>query len=116
MLRSGYERAVAASLIERGIAYKYESVTIPYVTNHKYTPDFILTNGVMVEAKGYFTAKDRTKLIIVRRLHPHADIRLLFQRPQNKLKSGSNTTYAEWCDRRDFIWAEGPHIPKEWTK
>ena len=115
-MRSEYERAVAASMRRNRIAFLYESTTFKYTTPHRYTPDFILPNGVMVEAKGYFSPKDRTKLLAVRLQNPHADIRLLFQRPFNKLKSDSKTTYAGWCDRNDFRWAEGPHIPKEWTK
>lgn len=82
---------------------------------HKYTPDFELPNGILIETKGRFTAEDRTKHLNVKRCNPHYDIRFVFQRSKSPLYKGSKTTYAEWCDRHGFKWADKV-IPQAWIE
>ena len=114
--RSAFEDAIALDLDNRGIKYGYESKLFRYFTEHGYRPDFVFTGAkLVVEAKGYFTPSDRSKLIAVRPVILDAGwrIALLFQRATNKLHRLSPTTYAEWCDRHGFEWAEGT-IPDSW--
>lgn len=134
--RSGFEKGLASSLDSRGIKYSYEDLQLPYVrkqkvptkvreihglpsdfstmTYHKYTPDFLLENGIVVEAKGRFKSSDRTKMLAVCARNPHLDIRMVFQRDQ-RLYPGSTTTYSEWCDLKGIKYSVGK-IPSAWAE
>ena len=81
----------------------------------KYTPDFILENGIIIETKGRFTAADRFKHWCVKEQHPEYDIRFVFSNPQAKLSKGAKSTYADWCDKHGFLYAK-EKIPMEWIK
>lgn len=114
--RSGFERSIAADLRRRRVKFKYESLTLPYTLEKNYTPDFVLPNGVIVEAKGVLTPADRTKMKAVKAQHPDLDIRLLFMDAGKKLSKKAKMTYAGWAEANGFVWAEGSKIPKEWLK
>ena len=60
--RSKLEERIADLLKELGVSYEYETHKISYEILHIYTPDFILPNGIILEAKGYWDAADRRKL------------------------------------------------------
>ena len=79
----------------------------------KYTPDFTLPNGIIVETKGRFTTYDRKKHLLIQKQHPDLDIRFVFSNPNSKLYKGSKSTYASWCEKNNFIYAK-KLIPKEW--
>jgi hypothetical protein len=114
--RSGLEDVIAADLKARGVPVEYESVKITYTVHEDrtYTPDFPLPNGIYVETKGYFAPEDRKKHLLIRKSRPELDIRFVFQNAKNKIRAGSKTTYADWCRKNGFHWAEG-RIPEEWT-
>ena len=116
--RSDYELQIAKALAEAGVSYDYEMYKLEYVPKPKqYLPDFYLPKqDIYIEAKGYFSPTDRTKMRLVIDQNPDADIRMLFLRGNNKLNRTSKTTYGSWCDRYGIQWAEGIHIPKEWLK
>ncbi len=40
---------------------------------------------------------------------------MVFQNPNGKIRKGSKTTYANFCDKHEILWAE-KQIPKEWLK
>ena len=44
-----------------------------------YKPDFILNNGIIVEAKGWFKPTDRVKHLLVQEQYPDLDIRFYFK-------------------------------------
>jgi hypothetical protein len=112
--RSKFEAAVALSLTKRGLSFSYEGRALPYKIEAIYTPDFILPNGVIVEAKGYFSPEDRRKMVAVRDSHPHLDIRILFQNADVKLsRAPRSLTLWQWAERNRFIWAEG-NVPTTW--
>ena len=114
--RSGLEQDNAAWLDELGVGYEYETKRIRYKPKTKvYTPDFELPNGVIVETKGRFISTDRAKHLLIKEQHPELDIRFVFSNANNRLSKRSKSTYADWCDKHGFIWAE-QRIPKEWTK
>lgn len=114
--RSGLELRVSENLKGRGIKYTYESVRIDYVkpeTHHYYTPDFVLQNGIIIESKGRLLKVDRDKHLLIKQQHPTLDIRFLFQCANNKIRKGSKTTYAMWCEKNDIKWCEKV-IPESW--
>ena len=113
--RSGLEERVSKELEESGVKYEYETQKIKYRVeeDRTYTPDFILTNGIIVETKGRFTTADRKKHLLIQKQHPKLDIRFVFQNSRAKLYKGSKTTYAQWCDKWGFMYAD-KSIPEEW--
>ena len=113
--RSGLEERVSKELEEAGVKYEYETQKIKYRVeeDRTYTPDFILTNGIIVETKGRFTTADRKKHLLIQKQHPKLDIRFVFQNSRAKLYKGSKTTYAQWCDKWGFMYAD-KSIPEEW--
>ena len=114
MFRSGLEEQIADLFVELGVDYEYESTKIPYQIAHNYTPDFLLPNGVFLEAKGYFDADDRRKIKAVKQQHPEIDLRMVFQQPFNTISKKSKTTYARWCEKNEIPWASYGSIPGEW--
>jgi len=116
--RSGLEDKISKQLTEAGVAYEYETTKIQYVVPesvHKYTPDFVLPNGVIVETKGRFTLPDRKKHLLIQKQRPDLDIRFVFSNSKTKISKGSKTSYADWCNKNDFIYAD-KEIPEEWLR
>ena len=114
--RSGLEEDLDASLKKVGVDGQYEQHKIKYIkpeTQHTYTPDFKLPNGIFIETKGRFVTEDRKKHILIKSQHPELDIRFVFQNSKNKLRKGSKTTYADWCNKYGFLYAD-KDIPAEW--
>ena len=111
--RSGFEKKIASQLKRHGLNYKYESLVIEYQRMSTYTPDFILPNGIIIETKGRWVTEDRTKHLLIREQHPDLDIRLLFMNAHNKIRKGSKTTYAMWCEKKGIRYAH-KQIPKTW--
>jgi hypothetical protein len=115
--RSGLEDVISKDLKDRGVDFGYETVKINWklVENKTYTPDFILPNGVIIESKGRFVPDDRKKHLKVREQNPDLDIRFVFSNSRNKIRKGSKTTYAMWCEKNNFLYAD-KRIPDEWIK
>jgi hypothetical protein len=118
--RSGYERKLWKFLQSNDVDFSYESVSIPYkvpVKNRRYTPDFILFNGIYVEAKGKLDAKAREKMQLVVEQHPDLDIRILLMR-DNKISKQSKTRYSDWCRKVGIKYHVSEHgeIPPEWME
>ena len=83
--RSRLEERLARWLEVNGQPFEYETLKLDYTIKAVYTPDFILPNGVILEAKGYFKPEDRRKMLAVKKQHPDLDIRLVFQQPHKEL-------------------------------
>jgi len=116
--RSGLEEKVAKQLEASGVKVEYETTKIKYVVPeslHTYTPDFILPNGIIVETKGRFVAADRKKHLLIQKQHPDKDIRFVFQNSKNKISKASKTSYADWCNKNGFIYAD-KEIPDKWLR
>ena len=111
--RSGFEAKLAHQLKRGGVSFQYETLQLEYTKTATYTPDFILPNGIIIEAKGVWTVEDRKKHLLVREQHPHLDIRLVFMNASNKIRKGSDTTYAKWCEKKNILYANKT-IPKSW--
>ena len=117
--RSGLEDALSKQIADAGHEVLYETEKILYLvpsSNHKYTPDFKLPKKggfFYIESKGRFELSDRKKHEFIREQHPDIDLRFVFSNARSKLYKGSKTTYADWCDKHGFVWANKT-IPKEW--
>ena len=114
--RSGLEEQVANQLTELGVPFEYESVKLSYIKPSRsavYTPDFILPNAIIVETKGRFLVEDRMKHLILKDQHPKLDIRFVFSNSKTKISKNSKTSYADWCTKHGFTYAD-KRIPKEW--
>lgn len=114
--RSKFEEKIYNNAKRDGLVLQFESLKLPYLIPGNYLPDFVLSNGVIVEAKGYFDARARAKMVAVKKYNPDKDIRFLFMDSNKKLRKGSKTTYADWCKKYGFVFAEGDRIPLDWFK
>ena len=116
--RSGLESALARNLKSKGIPVQYEEYKLDYVipeSVHKYTPDFVLPNGIVIESKGIFSVEDRKKHLLIKEQYPNLDIRFVFTRSKTPLYKGASTTYADWCLKYGFRYAD-KLIPDSWLK
>ncbi len=118
--RSGLEVGISESLKQSDKSFGYETEKISYIqpaSNHTYTPDFVLqkkTGGTLyLETKGRWVKADRQKFDWIFDQHPDIDIRFVFQNPNAKLYKGSKTTYAQYCDKKGWLWAK-KEIPQQW--
>ena len=113
--RSKFELKVAADLGKRKVDFQYEKVSFDYVPKiRNYTPDFYLPESkIYIETKGRLTTNDRVKHLLIKDQYPDLDIRFVFVNANNKISRTSKTTYANWCDRHKFLWAESL-VPMEW--
>lgn len=114
--RSGLEESIAEDLTEQGVRFTFEELVIPYVKPErpaKYTPDFVLENGIIIESKGRFLTEDRQKHLLIQKQHPHLDIRFIFSNSRTKISKRSSTTYAMWCEKHGFLFAD-KEVPESW--
>ena len=112
-----FEAEVAKQLVKGKMPFTFEDKVVVFVepaNTRKYIPDFMLSNGIIIEAKGRWTVHDRKKIILVIEQNPKLDLRMLFQRDQF-LNKGSKTKYSVWCEKRGLKWAVGK-VPDEWLK
>ena len=118
--RSGLEDKVAKQLQEVGLDYKYEAKEdkVKYLTppkDHTYTPDFTFDTHIIIETKGRFVVADRQKHILIKQQHPELDVRFVFSNSKAKISKASKTTYADWCEKHGFKYAD-KWIPDEWLQ
>ena len=116
--RSGLELDIADQIKKFNRSAEYEPFKIPYLipeSLHTYTPDYVLANGIVIESKGRFMLEDRKKHLFIREQHPELDIRFVFSRSGTRIRKNSKTTYADWCRKHDFEFAD-KLIPADWFK
>ena len=114
--KSGLEETISQQIESQGIKVEYETEKVPYIipaSNHTYSPDFKLPNGIRVETKGRFVAADRKKHLLVKEQNPNMDIRFVFSNSKNKITKKSKTTYGDWCEKNGYKYAD-KIIPIEW--
>ena len=110
--RNQFEERLGSFLDDKRIAYEYETLVLGYTLEGKYKPDFILPNGIIIEAKGFFRTHAQRALRAVKKKHPKLDIRLVFYN-QNQKVQGSKLKCYEWAVKYKFKFANGS-IPEEW--
>jgi hypothetical protein len=115
--RSGLEEAIGAQLDSLHIAYRYESLAIPFLQPakpRKYTPDYLITsNGIIIETKGRFVTADRQKHLLVKAQYPDLDIRFVFSNSRQRISKQSATTYGVWAEQKGFKYAS-KSVPPNW--
>ena len=117
--RSGLEDRVSKQITEAGLKLLYETDKVNYVVparDAKYTPDFKLPKKggfFYVETKGIWTVQDRAKHLLIQKQHPDLDIRFVFSNQNAKLYKGSPTSYASYCEKHNFRYANKV-IPEAW--
>jgi len=122
---------VAAQLDAHGVKYGYEISKFKYKKrvksgecdscghrkvsqNKNYLADFTIHNGDIVEAKGYFHASDRAKMLAVREANPDIRIAFIFG-ADNKLSKKNDKRYSEWCNDHGFLFCIRK-IPGSWFR
>ena len=116
--RSGLEERFIQELTEYNIDPNYEAIKFEYIvpeSKHVYTPDFPVSPHIVIETKGRWVLEDRQKMLLVMEQYPDIDFRIVFYNANQKIKKGSKTTYAMWCDKHGFKWAHKT-IPPEWIE
>lgn len=117
--RSGFEDTIETFLKEQKVDYKYEPYPLKYLREAEYTFDFLLPNGIIIEAKGFFLRDDQVKMRAVRKSHPHLDIRMVFENAYGAIQGatvrndGTKMSCREWCEKNGFQWAH-KGIPESW--
>ena len=110
--RSDLEGLVADQLEKQRVEFTFEPSRIKYEVTKKYTPDFLLPNGILIEVKGWFKSEDQRKHKLIKEQHPEIDIRFVFGKLKNKVQGG-RFTCQEWCEKYDFQFAESI-VPNSW--
>lgn len=130
--RSGFEVRVAKALAKLGIEFEYEPYKLVYYkkkigskcgdcgsTNIQvkaaYTPDFVLANGIIIEAKGRFTSENRTRMLGIIGSNPDLDIRMCFQY-DNWLTKKKAKKYSGWCEQKGIKYCIGTLQLKEFLQ
>lgn len=123
--RSGLEERISNELKNTGAQFTYEEEVVHYVKparKSKYTPDFVITakpdgtskeRPLVIESKGRFLTADRQKHLLIKDQHPDLDIRFVFSNSNQKISKQSKTTYAMWCEKHGFLYADHS-VPDEW--
>lgn len=120
--RSGLEEKISGQLSDLEVNFSYETERIYFVQPAKkrsYKPDFITSKKdgtkLYIETKGRLTAADRKKHELVKEQNPLLDIRFVFTNSNTKIAKNSKTTYADWCNKHGFMFAD-KEVPKEWLE
>jgi len=102
IFRSKFEETIAKVLQ----GFEYEPITIPYVINRNYRPDFVhAATGTVVECKGFFREGDTKKYTSVRDSLPKGQqLVFVLMHPNKKIRRGAKMTMAEWCDKEGIMW------------
>lgn len=113
--KSKFEEEIYDTAVRNKKPIEYETLYLPYYIKGTYNPDFVLPNGIIVEAKGYFDIRAQVKMRAVKKENPSLDIRFVFMNSRTKVRKGSKMTYADWCLKYGFPYADY-HIPLDWWK
>lgn len=116
-VRNSFEDSIAEQIEYAVGCAAYECESIEYVSRKgerkQYYPDFVLPNGLRVEAKGLFRPEDRSKHKCIKKQHPELEVRIVFQNATTRINRKSNTTYEQWCKRHGIRCAHNT-IPASW--
>lgn len=114
------------------VSHESEKISFSITLTRTYLPDFVIRwrktkktkahdeeckcpgCARYLEAKGYFKASDRKKILAVIASNPGIDLRIIFQR-DNYLTKAKSSRYSDWCEKNGIKFAVG-RVPKEWLK
>jgi len=114
--RSGLEQKIQDQLRKAGCNAEYEPFKIPYTvpaSNHNYTPDFVLENGIVIESKGRWDLDSRKKHKLLKQQYPDLDLRFVFSNSNARIRKGAKSRYRDECEKMDIMYAD-KLIPEEW--
>lgn len=114
-MRSGFETQIRNLFKRNKVDFEYEPYKVAYTLIKNYIPDFVLPNGILIEAKGWLRPTDRTKLIAVKKSNPNLDLRIWFQ-ADNYLTKKKHSKYSDWAKKNGFPFHVGTTLPKEWVE
>ena len=104
-VRSKLEILIGETLTEFDVNWVYEKTKIKYTvpeSQHVYTVDFTLENGILLEGKGILADHaERTKYVLLKEQNPELDLRFIFDDPQKRC-GGMKMTHAEWAIKYNF--------------
>jgi hypothetical protein len=117
--RSQAEERFAKVLKDNSIVFKYEYEKLPYempAVTKKYLPDFKVGTETYIEFKGYFSGRDRKKLLAVKATNPGIDLRIVFQADNilSSKKTKIKKRYSDWARLHGFPFHVGISLPQEW--
>lgn len=108
--RSIFEVRFKALCNFNNLKLDYEVKTVPYhYKEQHYTADFS-KKRIHLECKGVLDQATRKKLVAIKRCNPTMDLRLVFERPNNKLNSKAKWRYWEWAEKRGFKWYDWKNV------
>ena len=115
--RSMGEVRYAANLQKAHLKFSYETDQIDYQYEpQKYIVDFTIPVGIdkniYIEYKGKLDGPTRRKMRAIKKSNPEKDIRIVFEKPNNKLYRGAKMRYWEWAERHGFVWYDVREISK----
>ena len=135
-MRSNFEERVAESLSRHGAAYEYEPWSCGYYSKIRgascedcesdmvvklrwYTPDFVLADGTVIEAKGKLTGANRTKILDILNTSDCIttdNFRLLFM-DDNKYGTAGKR-YSDWAEQYGIVYhvSRNGEVPLEWLQ
>ena len=107
--RSMGEVRYASRLKQQNIPFDYEAEKLSYQYDpQKYVVDFQIPIGndkyIYIEYKGKLDGPTRKKMRAIKKSNPNVDLRIVFEKPNNKLYSGAKMRYWEWAERYGFKW------------
>lgn len=128
--KSGFEQNIAEYLTKNKVLFTYESYIYEFYAPIRkgiclecgstgpaqirtYTPDFFLSSGYVLEAKGKFTSKDRTKMALIKEQYPDEKFILVFQR-DNYCNRNKRSRYSDWANLNGFEFHIGWDIPSRY--
>lgn len=109
-LKNKFEIRLNTQLVKAKVKFQYETERIPYLIAGHYIPDFIVetpTGKIYIEAKGYLRPEVKRKMVAVKKLNPHLDIRFVFY--------SEREAYTRWATKCGFRYAIET-IPTEWLE
>ena len=94
------------------LPFEYEQHKFKYQYDPQtYTVDFSV-NGIHFEYKGKLDAQTRKKMRAIKKSNPKLDLRIVFEKPNNKLYKGAKMRYWEWAECHGFKWYDCRDIKK----
>lgn len=133
-MRSNYEERVGVSITTHGVQFEYEPWLCAYYSSVRgstcadcggnqilklrwYTPDFVLPNGLIIEAKGKLTGANRTKILDILDTSEYItrdNFRLLFME-DNKYGSAGRR-YSDWAEQYGIVYhvSRIGEVPESW--
>lgn len=107
--RSMSEVRFAARLKDMRVKFDYEKDSLIYQHEpQKYVVDFSVKakdgHDIFIEYKGKLDADTRRKMKAIKKSNPDADIRFVFEKPNNKIYKGAKMRYGDWATKAGFKW------------